>query len=552
MADRPISRRTFLVVFAAGAAAACAPAQTSAPAAKPTEAPKVAEAAKPAEKAAEKPAAQAAPAAPAAASGKPFTIVDGAEPNSLDPPIGTAGPIGHAMRGMLEGLVTFNGAMEPVPQLATEWQSTPDLKTWTFKLRSGVKFHDGTPFNSEAVKFSVMRIMDPEVASTRRSSYEMIEEIQTPDAQTAVFVLKTPQPDMPALLGDRSAMIVSPTAAQRIGTKEFGRQPVGTGQFVFKDWVPKTRIELAPNPEYWGPKPKVGSLIYRPIPEGAARVAALRTGEADVVMKLPPEDLAMLQSDQNLTIVSQPSLTQVVGQWQVGKPPFGDVRVRKAANMAIDREAIVKNVLTGVAEVPRGPASTRLAGAAQLDPIPFDPEASKRLLAEAGFGDGFSGDFIYISGRWAKDDQVAEVVVNYLSKVGIRLNIKKVEQAEHNAMLAWDPDTHNNDMIMPVRTSQYLDYHLYRLYHSAATKANAAQRSGYSNAEVDRLIDEARQSADPARRNPLYQQASKTIWDEHALPWIVDLSSAMGSRKSATGWEYLPLEEIVVTNAEKA
>ena len=456
------------------------------------------------------------------------------------------------MRGMLEGLVTFNDKMEPIPQLATGWESTPDLKTWMFKLRSGVKFHDGTPFNSEAVKFSVMRIMDPEVASTRRSSYEMIEEIQTPDAQTAVFVLKSSQPDMPALLGDRSAMIVSPTAVQKIGNKEFGRQAVGTGQFVFKEWTPKTRIELAPNPDYWGPKPKVGSLVYRPIPEGAARVAALRTGEADIVMKLPPEDLAMLQSDQNVTITIQPSLTQVVGQWQVGKPPFGDVRVRKAANMAIDRQAIVKNVLTGVADVPRGPASTRLAGAAQLDPIPFDPEASKRLLAEAGFGDGFSGDFIYISGRWAKDDQVAEVVVNYLSKVGIKLNIRKVEQAEHNAMLAWDPDTHNSDMIMPIRTSQYLDYHLYRLYHSAATKANAAQRSGYSNAEVDRLIEDARKSADPAVRNPLYQQASKIIWEDHALPWIIDLSSAMGSRKSATGWEYLPLEEIVVTNAEKA
>ena len=548
MADRLISRRALLVLFAATAAAACAPAQSSAPAAKPTEAPKAA----PQPPGAAKPAATAQAAPAAAGSGKPFTIVDGAEPNSLDPPIGTAGPIGHAMRGMLEGLVTFNGNMEPVPQLATGWESTPDLKTWTFKLRSGVKFHDGTPFNSEAVKFSVMRIMDPEVASTRRSSYEMIEEIQTPDAQTAVFVLKSSQPDMPALLGDRSAMIVSPTAVEKIGNKEFGRQPVGTGQFVFKEWTPKTRIELAPNPDYWGPKPKVGSLVYRPIPEGAARVAALRTGEADIVMKLPPEDLAMLQSDQNVTVMIQPSLTQVVGQWQVGKPPFGDVRVRKAANMAIDRQAIVKNVLTGVADVPRGPASTRLAGAAQLDPIPFDPEASKRLLAEAGFGDGFSGDFIYISGRWAKDDQVAEVVVNYLSKVGIKLNIRKVEQAEHNAMLAWDPDTHNSDMIMPIRTSQYLDYHLYRLYHSAATKANAAQRSGYSNAEVDRLIEEARKSADPAVRNPLYQQASKIIWEDNALPWIIDLSSAMGSRKSATGWEYLPLEEIVVTNAEKA
>ena len=143
-------------------------------------------------------------------------------------------------------------------------------------------------------------------------------------------------------------------------------------------------------------------------------------------------------------------------------------------------------------------------------------------------------------------------MVNYLGKVGIKLTIKKVEQAEHNADLAWDPNTHNNDYIMPTRSSQFLDYHLYRLYHSAATTANAAQRSGYANKEVDRLIEEGRKSADPAVRNPLYQAASKIIWEEHALSWIIDLSSAMGSRKTATGWEYLPLEEIVVTNAEKA
>ena len=405
MEYRPMSRRAFLVVFAGVAAAACGPSQ-SPPAAKPPEAAKPADAkpaapsaataapaaaAKPADAArpaeAAKPAADAKPAAAApaqAVSTKPFVIVDGAEPNSLDPPIGTASPIGHSMRAMLEGLVTFNGKMEPIPQLALSWESTPDLKTWTFKLRKDVKFHDGTPFNSEAVKYSVNRILDPELASTRRSSYDMIEEIKTPDADTAVFVLKSPQPDIPALLGDRSAMMVSPTAVAKIGFKEFGRAPVGTGQFMFKEWAPKTRIEVVPNPNYWGPKPKIGSMIYRPIPEGAARVAALRTGEADVVLKLPPEDLETLKADQNLIVATQPSLTQVIGQWQTGQPPFGDVRVRKAANMAIDRNAIVKNVLTGVADVPHGPASPRLAGAADLPPIPYDPEASKKLLAEAG------------------------------------------------------------------------------------------------------------------------------------------------------------------------
>ena len=548
MRDRPISRRGFLVLFAGVAAAACAPSAPPAPA-KPT-AP-AAPASSPAAAAAPTTPPGAAAPAQAAGGGKPFTIVDGTEPNSLDPPVGT-GPFGHPIRAIFESLVTFNTRMEPVPQLATSWDSTPDLKTWTFKLRPGVRFHDGTPFNSEAVKFSIMRISDPEVLSNRRANYALIQEIQTPDPQTAVFVLNSPSPDVPALLGDRSAAMVSPAAVQKAGNKEFGRQPVGTGQFVFKEWTPKTRIMLAPNPDYWGPKSKVSGFIYRPIPEGAARVAALRTGEADIVMKLPPEDLDALKGDQNLIIAVQPSLTQVCCHWRVGKPPFGDVRVRKAASLAIDRDAIVKNVLAGVAAVPRGPAPPALAGAATLDPIPYDVEAAKRLMAEAGFSGGFSGEFSYVSGRWPRDDQVAEVLVSYLGKVGIKLNIRKIEQAELDNLLTQDPDTGNSDIVMPIRTSQYLDYHLYRLYDSVATKAQAAQRTGYGNPEVDRLLEEARKTADPATRNPLYQQAEKLIWDDYALLWVIDLSSVVGSRKGVTGWEYLPLDEIVVTNVEKA
>ena len=557
MQDRPLTRRGFLVLFAGLAAAACAPAApapTSAPAkapdTKPTAAAQPAAPGKPAEA---KPAASPAQAAPAAkVSGRPFVVVDGAEPNSLDPPVGTASAISHAMRACTEGLTAFNTKMEPVPHLATAWEPSPDLKTWTFKLRSGVKFHDGTLVDAEAVKFSIMRIQDPDVAATRRASYAPIAEVQTPSADTAIFQLKEPMPDLPALLAERSAFIVSPTAVQKAGNKEFARAPVGTGQFVFKEWQPRTRIELTPFADYWGPKPKVSGFVYRPIPEGASRVAVLKTGEADVVMRIPPEDLGALRADSNLNVAIQPSLTQVIGQWFTGKPPFGDPRVRKAASLAIDREAIVTSVLGGVAQVPRGPASPRLAGAPELDPIPYDPAQARKLLQEAGLGGGFSGDFIYIPGRWAKDDQVAEVVVNYLGQVGIKLTIKKVEQAEHNAMLAGDPDTNNSNIIMPVRSSPYLDIHLYRLYHSVAARANAAQRSGYANPEVDRLLEEGRKSADPAKRNPHYQQAAKLIWDDTALFWIVDLSTVVGSRKTATGWEYLPLEEIVVTNAEKA
>lgn len=466
------------------------------------------------------------------------TVVDGSEANSLDPPIGT-GPFQSVMNGIFEGLVVWNERMELDPVLATSWEPSADGKQWIFKLREGVKFHDGTPFTSEAVKVSIEHLLDPATASTRRASYTLIKTIATPDPLTVVFTTDLPNPDIPYLLADGSARIISPAALQKFG-KDFGRNPVGTGPFRFEEWVANDHISAVINPEYWGNKPQVRRLSYKPVPESATRVVVLRTGEADVVMNLPPADQAALSQNQDLIINKTPSLTTVMIELRVTKPPFNDRKVRYALNQAIDKNAIIDKVMRGQALPLKTPGIGGLFGTAEFEPLAYDPAKAKQLLAEAGFANGFDMTLSYVSGRWPGDDQVVEAVQGYLTQIGVRVAIKKVDNAGLVTDLALDPDQNPGLAIMPVRSSFYLDYHLYRMYHSAATKANAAQRSGYSNPEVDKLIEQEQAIFDPAKRLPVFEQAQRAIWEDMPFIFLFQQTSLWGQRKNVSGFGVPP------------
>jgi ABC-type transport system substrate-binding protein len=417
------TRRQFLRSIGLGAAgtllAACAPpappAATPAPAKPAATAQVVPTMPPPAPKptdppaAAPKPAAQAPTQAPSSAvKDANFVAVDGTEPSGLDPAI-HPGPPQHPVNAMYDGLVHWNTKMEAVPALATSWEPSPDGKVWTFKLREGVKFHDGTPFNAQAVKATVDHMMDKDSPSPRRASYTLIQEIQTPDDHTVRFVTDPPTPDFPFLMADQAVKIVSPTALQKFG-KDFGRNPVGTGPYAFEEWVPNDHVSAVINPDYWGPKPQVRRFVYRPIPEAAGRVIALKTGEADIVMNLPAADFESLRQDSNVVTQATPGLTVVQVEPRMSKPPFDDARVRIALNQAVDKDAIIANVMRGLARPLNTPSIPGLWGTFEFEPFAYDPARARQLLAEAGHPNGFEVTVYYISGRWAGDDQVVEAV----------------------------------------------------------------------------------------------------------------------------------------------
>jgi ABC-type transport system substrate-binding protein len=558
------TRRHFLRLVAVGSGsallAACAPAAAPAPTqpAKPaataapvaTQPPPVA---KPAPTESATPAAAApAPAPTAAAQVKDasFVVVDGTEPNSLDPPVGT-GPFQHILNAMFDRLVVWNEKMEAEPSLATSWEPSQDGSAWTFKLRQGVKFHDGTPFTSQAVKVSIEHLLDRDTQSSRRASYTLIKEIQTPDDGTVRFVTDPPTADLPFLMADGSAKIISPAALQKYG-KDFGRNPVGTGPYAFEEWVPNDHVSAVVNPDYWGPKPQVRRMVYRPIPEAAGRVIALKTGEADVVFGLPPADVENLKQDANLTVQVTPSLTIVEAEPRQSKPPFDDVRVRTALNQAIDKDAIIANIMRGLARPLNTPSIPGIWGTIELEPFKYDPARAKQLLAEAGHPNGIDVTMHYVSGRWAGDDQVVEAMQGYWNNVGIRTTLQKGTLAEILAVSQSDPDTLAGTLVFLIKSSEYIDYHLYRMYHSEATTHTVtAQRYAYSNPEVDKLIRQEQTTFDPEQRLPILRQAQELIWKDQPLVYLFHQVNVWGHRKTVSGFKYIPTNQIVPHQVQK-
>jgi peptide/nickel transport system substrate-binding protein len=534
-----------LLVLIALAAAACGP--TPAPVA-PTEAPTQAAVATATEVAA-----PAATEVPVVEEKITLVVVDGTEPScGLYPPTCT-GPPGHLTYLTYDPLVGHDERMAPDPDLglATSWEVGEDQLTWTFHLREGVKFHDGTPFDANAVKVTIESILDPDVGALRRSVYTVIKEVNVVDPLTVQFVTDGPFPDLPFLLTDRSAFIVSPTALQKMGVADFARQPVGTGPFKFVEWVPNDHITYEANPDYWRGKPAVDLVIYRPVPEAAVRTAMLRTGEADIAVNISPEDLESLGADPNIVVIQKDSLTQVTSEMRQTKPPFSIKEVRKAMNYAVDKESIVNDIMHGAGRIADSPGPPNVWGSVALEPYNYDPEKAKQLLADAGYPNGFEGNLFYVSGRWAGDEQVTQALQAYWQAVGVQISLNKVDQAGLDTMLKKHPDDMAGWTTQQIRTSSYLDYHLYRLFNCEAAIMEAAQRSGYCNPAVDELLAKGRATFDLDERLPYYAEAQELIWDDAPFVWVFVQQNLMAARKDVSGYIFLPTGNLILYGTTK-
>jgi peptide/nickel transport system substrate-binding protein len=311
------------------------------------------------------------------------------------------------------------------------------------------------------------------------------------------------------------------------------------------------------NPDYWGPKPNIRRWVYRPIPEAAGRVVALKSGEADIVLNLPAADVDSLKQDPNVVVTVAPGLTIIEAEPRQSKPPFNDVKVRYALNQSIDKDAIIANILRGAGLPLRTPSIPGLFGTFDFDPLPYDPAKAKQLLTEAGYANGFEATIRYVSGRWSGDDQVAEAMQGFWNNVGIKTQIVKIQSAELVPQLSADPDTMAGTVFLLQKTSEYVDYHLYRMYHSDATGASAAktvtaQRYAYSNPEVDKLIEQEQRTFDPNQRLPILKQAEELIWKDQPLVYLAHQSNVWGNRKNVSGFRYMPAGSVFPGTATKA
>ncbi|WP_127562110.1 ABC transporter substrate-binding protein [Nioella ostreopsis] len=465
---------------------------------------------------------------PAAAQTPPGVLVVGqvAEPQALDPHAVTAVNDFRILMNVYDGLVRYaSGTLEVEPALATSWDISEDGTVYTFTLREGVSFHDGSPFNAEAVVFNFDRMLDEDHPYHDTGPFPLsfffsaVEEVEALDDMTVQFTLNAPYAPFLSNLAYPTGLIVSPAAVMEHG-QDFGRNPSGTGAFVFEEWRANEAVVVTGNPDYWGGAPALEAVVFRPITDANTRVAEMLAGGIDMMVEVPPVALSEFGGD-SFQIVEQagPHVWFLILNALEG--PFADVRVRQAANYAINKEAIVNDVLEGTAAVAAGPTPPAFAWAynEELEPYPYDPDRARELLAEAGVENPEITFYVTEGGSGMLDPVAMGTAIQAdLEAVGFDVTIETYEwntflgrvnpglEGEADmAEMAWmtnDPDTLP---YLALRTDAWPD--------------QGGFNSGYySNPEVDALLEEARTSTDQDRRAELYRQMQVIVQED--APWV--------------------------------
>ena len=468
-------------------------------------------------------------AAPAAAQTPPGVLVVGqiAEPKSLDPAAVTAVNDFRILVNLYEGLLRYKpGTLEVGPALAESWEVSEDGTTYTFKLREGVTFHDGTPFNAEAVKFNFDRMLNEDHPYHDTGPFPLafyfsaIEETNVIDDLTVEIKLNAPYAPFLSNLAYPTGLMVSP-AAVMAGGADFGRSPVGTGPFKFAEWRSNEAVVIEKNPDYWGDPAEADAVVFRPITDANTRVAEMLAGGIDLMVEVPPTALSEFQNDA-FTVVEQagPHLWFLILNAKDG--PFADKLVRQAANYAINKEAIVNDVLEGTAEVAAGPTPPAFAWAydESLEPYPYDPEKAKALLAEAGVAEGTELTFYVTEGGSGMLDPVpmGTAIQADLNAVGFDV---KIETYEWNTFLGEvNPGLEGKaDMAEMAWMTNDPDTLPFLALRTAAWPSEGGFNSGYySNPEVDALLEAAQTSNDLEERASLYKQMQQIVQDD--APWV--------------------------------
>ena len=413
---------------------------------------------------------------------------------------------------------------EVMPWLATGWTVSPDGLQWTFTLRQNVRFQDGTPFDANAVKYTYDRVVDPNHPAHALGAWSFlrvylapIKSIEVVNPQTVRFHLKEPNSALLTYLSIPNAGVISPAAQQRWG-KEFASHPVGTGPYTLKSWERGVRLILERNDEYWGAKGKAKTIVFRPVPEDQTRISDLLAGGADVILPVLPDAVSRIEHNPSTGIVRQRGLTFWYVALNLQKKPFDNVKVRRALNYAVNKEAIVRDVLknTGVvATEPLLPSSWGYAPNAQV--YPYDPAKAKALLHEAGYPAGFSATF------WVPDSgsgmqlpkEMSTVIQANLAAIGVQAKIQVFEWGSYLGRLAKErPDMAALSWFLK---SDDPDVALYPMLNTRG--APLPNVSHYSNPEVDRLLQEARATADRTKRATTYRKVVEIANSD--APWIL-------------------------------
>lgn len=420
---------------------------------------------------------------------------------------------------VVETLVWYDKDTKIVPRLATSWKTESDQLTWTFELRSGVKFHDGTPFNAEAVRSEFQRKMSTENALAFRNVGRHMDSITVVDEDTIRLKTKVPLPIFPNILLGYGSEISSPAAVQQFG-KDIGVKQVGTGPYKIESMVAGGNLSLVRSEPYWGEKPLLDKLVFVPIPDPSARTAALISGQTDLMWKVPPSQLAALKQQSALTLKLVPSLTQYHWSFNVHKPPLDKVEVRQAIHQAIDMKEIKDVAWEGLQEPFIGPMNPALYDEdPSIQGLPFNLEKARELLQKAGVTTPLKLEYVYATDPTL--DREAQLLQAQLRKVGIELvlvpaEVATVAQRTERGALRFDiarTGWSNSQVTM------------------APALANLMKGGGSSNigqfkdSKIDSLITQLESEFDLAKRSNIVREITKEYF--RAVPWFGGYSQVL-------------------------
>ena len=454
--------------------------------------------------------------------GDVLRIAIGTEPGSLDP-IHQISDVGGAIQWEVMQPLTsyFTPDAKLSPQLAESWTASPDAKQFTFTLRKGVKFSDGTPFNAQAVKVNFDRILDKNHKISNLLDVGLVDTVTVVDDYHVQFALKQPISFFPYSVAYYVETLVSPDSLTKFGNSyDDIVHPVGTGPYKFVEYAKASHVTLERNENYWGKKPAWRRLQYSIVPEAASREAMVLSGDADIALSPPPADVDKLRQQSGLTVMTQAGNRAIfIGINTTGthQPLLRDVRVRQALNYAVDKETIISKILFGLGDVADSPAPKTLSGYKRTGTYPYDPNKAKQLLQAAG-AVGMRLTMGSPTGRYLQDFQAATAVAGYLKDVGITIDgPQTMDFPSYTASLFVPPSKAKFDLSLlgfqSTSTGGCMEF-----FTTQFIPPGGLNYAGYSNSQVDSLVSKADATGPQADANKYFADAQQLIWDD--APWL--------------------------------
>jgi len=436
------------------------------------------------------------------------------QPETLDPYNTNVTMTTAVTKSFYEGLFQFDKHLHVKHVLAESHEISKDGKIYTFNLRAGVKFHDGTDFDAEAVKVNLERARNPENRLLRAMQFSPIARIEVVDPLTVRITLKEPFGPFLNALAHPSAAMISPAALQKYG-RDIALHPVGTGPFIFAEWKQTEAIVGKKFDGYWKPGyPKVDQVTWKPVTENNSRAAMLQTGEAHFAYTLPYEQAARLQKIDHLEVVSSPSIIQRFLALNLLQKPFDDLKVRQAIGYAINKQALAKVAFNGYATPARGFVPDGIQYALDMEPIAYDVQKAKALLEEAGYPNGFES-VLWSGYANSTSQKVIQFVQQQLAQIGIKVSVQTLEPGQRVELVdAWpDPATAKLRLyyIGWAASTGEADWALRPLFGSQSWSPKLANNSFYSNAAFDDAIAQALVTVDSDAKAALYKTAQEQL-----------------------------------------